>query len=122
MPDFTTVAWSGGEVVDMLFLVACCAITGTVPLVYGVQANLRDPLARAVFAGMCATTVVFQASFVATLAFHAGWTPSVDFLHWLTRAVYLTVSLGELTFLLGLLGAIREKRRIIDEGLAGESA
>jgi hypothetical protein len=110
VPDFNTVPWLGGEVIDLMFLAMCCFVTGSVPLIYVYQANLRDPLARAVFAGMCATTVVFQVTLVATVAFHAGWTPSVDFLHWLTRAVYLTVSIGEFTFLLGLLGAIRERR------------
>lgn len=108
--DFTTVPWTQGEIIDTAFLVACCTVTGLVPLIYVAQANLRDPLARAVLAGMCATTVVFQVTLVAILAFHAGWTPSVVVLHWLTRAVYLTVSVGEFTFLLGLLGAIRERR------------
>jgi len=111
VPDFSTVPWTRGEVIDAAFLLACCVITGAAPLYYGAKARLRDPLARAVLIGMGATTLVFQVSLVATLAFHAGWQPSVSLLHWLARITYTTVTLGELIFLLALIDSLREHRK-----------
>lgn len=110
MPDFSTVPWTRGEVIDALFLLVCCVITGAAPLYYVAKANLRDPLARAVLMGMGATTVVFQVSLAATIAFHAGWQPTVPLLHWLTRITYSAVAFGELIFLFALVVTIRERQ------------
>lgn len=108
-----TVPWAPGEVVNTCFLAVATLVVVAVPIVYGMKANLRDPLARAVLAGTSATGLAFGITLWATLAYHGGWNPSVTTLNWITRGTYAAVALGKATLLfafLRVLGVSRNRR------------
>jgi hypothetical protein len=108
------VPWTGDEVIDLIFLVVTCAIVIAVPMVYGVRANLRDRLARAVVIGTSATAAAFSANLAVVVAVHSGWNPDPGTYHWLGRGIYVSVAYGKLILLLALLDAIHEVSRNTD--------
>ena len=107
------VPWATDDIIDFAFLSLACVIVVAVPLVYGLRANLRDPLARAVVIGTGATAFAFMVSFFFTIALHAGWNPPPTTVHWMERAVYLAIAFGKFVLLLALLSAIRAEREYV---------
>src|ERR1700751_5286496 len=106
------VPWQDGEAVNTCFLFVATMIVVAVPIVYGIRANLRDSLARAVLAGTGATAIAFSATLIFTLAYHAGWSPGMWVWNWLTPAVYVAVALGKLSLLISLLRVLRNFRDV----------
>jgi hypothetical protein len=104
------VPWAADEVIDFVFLVTTCVIVTAVPIVYGLRANLRDRLARAVVIGTGVTAFAFCLSAVLTVGIHAGWNPPGTTLHWVARALYATVGFGKFILLMALLDALRGER------------
>jgi hypothetical protein len=102
------VPWTSDQVIDLIFLGITCFIVSSVPLVYGLRANWRDPLARAVVIGTGGTALALCATFALTVALHAGWNPPEVTIHWVARGLYFAISIGKLTLLLALLRAMRE--------------
>jgi len=104
------VPWTLDEVIDFVFLVVSTIIVTAVPMVYGSRANLRDPMARALLAATGVTAAAFIITVVFTVAVHGGWSPPDQTVHWLARAIYLTVAVGKFTFLLMILAERRVSR------------
>lgn len=107
MPDFNTAPWEPGSFVTFVVLCASTLIVLAVPLVYGLRANLRDPLARAVLVGTGAPALALALTVLATLAFHAGWEPTPLAVHWMRRLTYGGVAVGELVLLVALIKVLR---------------
>lgn len=107
--------WTINDVVNVVFLILATALLVAVPLFYIWRANLRDPLARAVLAGTSVTGLAFIARLIATFGHHFGWNVEPVVSNWITRVIYVSVALGELTFLLALLGVLRDHRNEKDQ-------
>lgn len=105
------VPWGYNEVIDFVFLLIATTIVTAVPVVYGLNAKWRDPLARAVLSGTGATALAFVVSAAFTVALHAGWTPSALAQHWIARLLYIAVAFGKFTLLVAILRLIRANRR-----------
>jgi len=101
------VPWSFDQQIDFAFLVAATIVVAAVPIVYGVKANFRDPLARAVLSGTGATALAFIITMIYTISIHAGWQPAEQTPHWVARGLYFTVALGKAVLLVALLRLVR---------------
>lgn len=101
------VPWTTDQIIDTAFLVVCCVVVTSVPLIYLRRANLRDPFARAILAGTGVTALAFNISLVFTVAIHAGWHPTEDTGHWIARGLYTAVAIGKGLFLLALIKVLR---------------
>ena len=110
------VPWASGEVWNTVFLAAATLVVVAVPVVYGMKANLRDPLARALLAGTSVTGLAFLITLVATIAFHYGWKPDDSTFNWITRVTYAAVAIGKATLLIALLRVISVSRNRKDKG------
>lgn len=106
------VPWPMAEIIDTIFLIVATIIVTAVPTVYGIRANLHDPLARAVIYGTGATAVAFIISLVFTFAIHAGWQPSELVGHWIARGIYASIALGKLMLLLALLRVLKAAEQV----------
>lgn len=106
------VPWTTDAIINTVFLALATLVVAAVPVVYATFANLRDPLARALFAGTGATALVFTVSLIVTFAFHMGWNPNAHLLNWLTRLTYVAVASGKATLLVSLLMERRRARRL----------
>lgn len=103
------IPWTSNEVVNTACLLLACLVVTAVPVVYGLKANLRDALARAVVFATGATALAFDGTLAALVAYHAGWSPPVEVWDWITRITYLTVAAGKALFLFAILRVIRER-------------
>lgn len=115
------VSWSAPEIINTMFLVVATLMVGSVPIVYFIKANLRDPFARAVLAGTGATAFAFTATLVALIAYHAGFNPPGPIWNWIARLTYAAVAFGEFMLLLGLLRVLREARHEVSGNRMRES-
>lgn len=117
------VPWTPDQAIDFAFLLVSTVAVAGVPLLYGMKANLRDPLARSVLAGTGATAVVFVASTIFTLALHTGWHPPDSAVHWIARGLYLTVAAGKAILLFSILRLIRStNKQRIEYGLPSDES
>jgi hypothetical protein len=49
------------------------------------------------------------------MAFHSGWVPSEEMIHWMTRATYTAVAIGKGVFLIALVRVARNNKRVATE-------
>lgn len=117
LPDWV-VPWGTDQAIDFFCLLVAAVVVTAVPVFYGMRANLRDPLARAVLLGTGATATAFIVATLALIAFHAGWTPNGSLWHWITRFTYLTVAFGKLMLLLALMSVLRSHKHRDDNDRA----
>jgi hypothetical protein len=105
-----SIPWSHAEVVNTIFLALATLVVGSVPVLYIVKANFRDPLARAILAGTGGTAFAFTATFVLLIAYHLGFNPDEWVWDWIARLTYTAVAFGQGLFLVALLQIVRGNR------------
>lgn len=106
------VPWTADAVITALYLAVATTVVVSVPLVYALNADLRDSLARAILAGTGATALAFLTMLTVTIGYHAGLDLPDHTWHWMQRFIYASVALGKMTLLLALIRVLREKKAL----------